>query len=80
MGSSNVILDVMSAAVVGGVSIYGGVGTPLGAAAGAVVITVLNNVLNLLRVDFFPAQVIKGVIVIAFVAFDSLGRDKRRSS
>jgi ribose/xylose/arabinose/galactoside ABC-type transport system permease subunit len=80
MGSSNVILDVMSAAVVGGVSIYGGVGSPMGAALGAVAITILNNVLNLLRVDFFPAQVIKGVIVIAFVALDSIRRsgDGRR--
>jgi ribose transport system permease protein len=78
MGASNVILDVMSASVVGGVSIYGGVGSPLGAAIGAVVITILNNVLNLLRVDFFPAQVIKGVIVIAFVALDSLRRAGNR--
>ncbi|MBI9105284.1 MAG: ABC transporter permease [Spirochaetales bacterium] len=76
MGSSNVILDVMSAAVVGGVSIYGGVGSPLGAALGAVIITVLNNVLNLLRVDFFPAQVIKGVLIIVFVALDSFRRKK----
>jgi ribose transport system permease protein len=78
MGSSNVILDVMSAAVVGGVSIYGGVGSPLGAALGAVVITILNNLLNLFRVDFFPAQVIKGVIVITFVALDSLRRSGRK--
>lgn len=76
MGSSNVILDVMSAAVVGGVSIYGGIGSPLGAALGAVLITVLNNVLNLLRVDFFPSQVIKGVLIIVFVALDSLRRKK----
>ena len=74
MGSSNVILDVMSASVVGGVSIYGGIGSPLGAAIGAVIITVLNNVLNLLQVDFFPAQVFKGVIIITFVALDSLRR------
>lgn len=76
MGSSNVILDVMSAAVVGGVSIYGGVGSPLGAALGAIIITVLNNILNLLRVDFFPGQVIKGALIIIFVALDSLRRKK----
>jgi len=74
MGSSNVILDVMSASVVGGVSIYGGIGSPLGAALGAVIITILNNILNLMQVDFFPAQVIKGVIVITFVALDSIRR------
>lgn len=77
MGTSNVVLDVMSASVVGGVSIYGGVGSPLGAAFGALVITILNNILNLLRIDFFPAQVIKGVIVIAFVALDSMRRKGR---
>ncbi len=74
MGSSNVILDVMSASVVGGVSIYGGIGSPLGAALGAVIITILNNILNLMQVDFFPAQVIKGLLIIAFVALDSIRR------
>jgi len=74
MGSSNVILDVMSASVVGGVSIYGGIGSTLGAALGAIIITILNNILNLMQVDFFPAQVIKGVIVITFVALDSVRR------
>jgi ribose transport system permease protein len=74
MGSSNVILDVMSASVVGGVSIYGGIGSPLGAALGAIIITVLNNILNLMQVDFFPAQVIKGFLIIAFVAMDSIRR------
>ncbi len=74
MGTSNVVLDIMSASVVGGVSIYGGVGSPFGAALGALIITVLNNSLNLLKVDFFPAQVIKGVIIIAFVAMDSIRR------
>jgi ribose/xylose/arabinose/galactoside ABC-type transport system permease subunit len=72
MGDSNVVLDVMSAAVIGGVSIYGGIGSPVGAVFGALFITVLNNSLNLLRVEFFPALVIKGCLIIAFVAFDSL--------
>ncbi|MDD5368993.1 MAG: ABC transporter permease [Anaerolineaceae bacterium] len=72
MGDSNVVLDVMSAAVIGGVSIYGGVGSPVGAALGALFIVILNNSLNLLRVEFFPALIIKGCLIIAFVAFDSI--------
>ncbi len=72
MGDSNVVMDVMGAAVIGGVSIYGGVGSPMGAAFGALFITILNNSLNLLRVEFFPALIIKGCLIIAFVAFDSL--------
>jgi ribose/xylose/arabinose/galactoside ABC-type transport system permease subunit len=70
MGASEVVLDVMSAAVVGGVSIYGGVGSPVGAVFGAIFMTILNNSLNLAQVEFFPSLIIKGVIIIAFVAVD----------
>ena len=42
------VLDVVASAVIGGVSIYGGGGTVLGAAVGAMFITVVGNGLNLL--------------------------------
>src|SRR3972149_336004 len=39
MGEEGVVLDIVSSAVIGGVSIYGGVGSPLGAVVGALFIT-----------------------------------------
>lgn len=72
MGNDGVVLDIVSSAVVGGVSIYGGVGSPLGAVLGAIFITVISNSMNMMQVSFFAGLVIKGIVIIAFVAFDSL--------
>lgn len=74
MGTDGVVLDVVSSAVVGGVSIYGGVGGPLGAVLGAIFITVISNSMNMMQVSFFTSLIVKGAVIIAFVAFDSLRR------
>lgn len=70
MGSDGVVLDIVSACVVGGVSIYGGVGRIAGALFGALLITVLSNAMNLIGVSFYLSLVVKGVVIIAFVAAD----------
>lgn len=74
MGNDAVVLDVVSAVVVGGVSIYGGVGGPLGAVLGTLLITVIGNALNMLGVSFYVTLIIKGLAILAFVALDGLLR------
>jgi ribose transport system permease protein len=74
IGVDSVVLDIVSSAVVGGVSIYGGIGGPLGAVLGAIFITVISNSMNMLQVSFFTSLIVKGDLIIAFVAFDSLSR------
>ena len=74
MGNDGVVLDVVSSAVVGGVSIYGGVGSPLGAVLGAIIITMISNSMNMMQVSFFTSLIVKGIVIIAFVALDSLRR------
>ncbi|MFM0740174.1 ABC transporter permease [Paraburkholderia xenovorans] len=75
MGNDGVVLDIVSACVVGGVSIYGGSGRIAGAMLGALLITVLSNAMNLIGVSFYLSLVIKGVVIIAFIA-----ADKRKES
>jgi len=72
LGNDGVVLDIVSSAVVGGVSIYGGVGSPLGAVLGAIFMTVISNSMNMMQVSFFTGLIIKGVVIITFVAIDSL--------
>jgi ribose transport system permease protein len=74
MGTDAIVLDVMSSAVVGGVSIYGGVGGPLGAVLGAIFITIISNSMNMMQVSFFTSLIVKGFVIIGFVAIDSLRR------
>ena len=71
IGREGIILDVISSAVVGGVSILGGVGSALGAVIGAIIITLISNVMNLMHVSYYLTLVAKGFIVLAIVAISS---------
>jgi ribose/xylose/arabinose/galactoside ABC-type transport system permease subunit len=72
LASPSMVLDVVSACVIGGVSIYGGAGRVWGAVFGALLITLLNNALNAAEVSLYVNQMARGAIIVAFVAFDRL--------
>jgi len=78
MGAEGVVLNVIASAVVGGVSIYGGVGSPLGAVAGAILISFISNIMNLMRVTYYMTLVIKGCIIVGVIALYSLYRRTER--
>jgi rhamnose transport system permease protein len=65
-------LDVVAAAVVGGVAIFGGSGTVVGAAIGAMLLTTITSSLTALRVDKFWQQAIVGVLILAAIIIDRL--------
>lgn len=60
-------LDAISAVIVGGTSMSGGKGSILGTVLGALIIAVMNNLLNLLGVPPFLREAFKGLIVILAV-------------
>jgi ribose transport system permease protein len=68
-------LDAITAAVIGGASLFGGRGTILGTVIGSFVITVLVTGLILIGVQPFWQQVAVGAILIFAVAVDQL-RDR----
>jgi ribose/xylose/arabinose/galactoside ABC-type transport system permease subunit len=72
MGSDVVFLDVVASAVIGGVSIYGGRGSIIGAAVGAVFITVVGNGMDMLGFDYFTATALKGVIILLALLIDAI--------
>jgi ribose transport system permease protein len=74
MASDSLLLDIISACVIGRVSIYGGVGSPLMAAIGALVVTIITNAMNQFGVSYFASLVIKGVIILVLVYLDNLAR------
>ena len=71
-------LDVISAAVIGGTSFAGGIGTIPGAVLGAVVMQSLRSGMVLLRVDSPVQDIAVGVVLVAAVGLDSFLR--RRST
>ncbi len=60
-------LDAIAAVVVGGTSLFGGVGGVVGTVLGALIIGVLSNVLNLVGVSPFAQPLAKGALIIAAV-------------
>jgi rhamnose transport system permease protein len=65
-------LDVVAAAVVGGVAIFGGSGTVAGAALGALLLTTITSSLTALRVDKFWQQAIVGILILTAIVIDRL--------
>jgi ribose transport system permease protein len=65
-------LNVVAAAVIGGVSLQGGRGTVAGAVLGAIIIGVLNNALVLLNVPSYWQQAFIGGIILLAALVDRL--------
>jgi rhamnose transport system permease protein len=63
-------LNVIAAVVVGGVAIFGGSGTVVGAALGAVLLNTINQALVASRISAFWNQAIAGALLLAAIAFD----------
>lgn len=76
--SQGFALDVISACVLGGVSLAGGVGTMAGVVVGVLMMGTVQNALNLLQVQTFYQYVVRGVILLLAVLFD-LYRRRRMS-
>jgi ribose transport system permease protein len=68
--------DVLTACVLGGVSVTGGFGKISNVVAGVLILGVLSNGLVLLNVTQFTQMVIKGSVLMLAVAFDCLQRRK----
>jgi inositol transport system permease protein len=70
-------LDAIAAAVIGGTSLSGGIGTIGGTIIGALIIGVMNNGLDLLNVSSYWQQILKGVIITVAVLIDSRKQKKK---
>jgi rhamnose transport system permease protein len=64
--------QVIAAVVVGGVAIFGGSGTVLGAALGALLLNTINSALVVVNVSSFWSQALAGGLLVGAIAFDRL--------
>ncbi|MEO8022036.1 ABC transporter permease [Polaromonas sp.] len=69
-------LDAIAAAVIGGTSLTGGVGTISGTVIGAFVIGILRNGLNMGGVSAFTQQILIGVVILLTVWIDQMRHRK----
>ncbi len=65
-------LIVITAVVVGGVAIFGGCGSVIGAVLGAILLQTINQALVAARISSFWDQAIAGALLLAAISFDRL--------
>jgi inositol transport system permease protein len=71
-------LTVIASVVIGGTSLFGGVGTIFGTVIGTILIGVLLNGLVLMDVSAYIQQIIIGIIIVLAVAFDTFAKSRQR--
>jgi inositol transport system permease protein len=71
-------LTVIASVVIGGTSLFGGIGTIFGTVIGTILIGVLLNGLQMMNVSSYIQQIIIGVIIVLAVAFDTFAKSRRR--
>lgn len=64
-------LDAIAGAVIGGTALKGGIGTIPGAIVGAVLLATIDNGMSILNISSFLQLVIKGIVLLFALAFDS---------
>ena len=73
-------LNAIAAAVLGGTSMSGGVGTIGGTIVGVLVITVLNDGMIMMGISSFWQMVIKGVVIVLAVVIDLVQKDLQKKA
>jgi D-xylose transport system permease protein len=76
-GGGNLLLEVIAAAVIGGVSLFGGSGRIVAAFYGALVITAIKNGMDLRGLSSGFKFIITGFVLLAAVLIDSISKRRR---
>jgi len=71
-------LNAITAAVIGGTSMAGGTGTIFATLAGALIIGIIDNGMNLLYVPPYWQDIVKGFVVLFAILIDSLRRSRSK--
>lgn len=72
-------MDAIAACFIGGASAYGGTGTVGGAVIGAIFMGVLNNGMSIMGIDANMQKAVKGLVLLAAVAFDVISKKRNKS-
>lgn len=78
-GRGDELFFSIAGAVVGGVSLFGGKGSVVGAMIGATLIATISDLMNVMNVDAYWQPLVIGVIILAGVTFDTLRSSQRLS-
>lgn len=71
---SSLMLQAIAAVVIGGASLAGGTGSAIGAMLGALMITVIQNGVNLIGINSFWQGSVTGMVILAAVLIDRVSK------
>lgn len=71
-------MDVLTAVILGGASLSGGVGSVAGTLIGALTIGIINNGMNLANINSYYQQVVKGVIIVVAVLIKTTQKGRKK--
>ncbi|MBV8578733.1 MAG: ABC transporter permease [Acetobacteraceae bacterium] len=74
---SAMMLQSIAAVVIGGASLFGGTGSAIGALLGALMITVIQNGVNLIGINSFWQGSVTGLVILIAVLVDRVTKAKR---
>jgi D-xylose transport system permease protein len=80
VGGGNLLLNVIAAAVIGGTSLFGGVGFVMSALLGALIIASVENGMGLLGLPSGVKFVVNGLVLLIAVVIDAITRRRREQS
>lgn len=75
--AGTLMLDSVAAVVIGGIALRGGLGSPIGAIAGAIVLLLLTALLFFAGIPPMYRTLAQGLIVIAALALSAMGKQRR---
>ena len=67
-------LQAIAAVILGGTSIYGGVGAVWRSVAGVLLLALINNGFNILNADPFYRDLTTGLVILGAVSISAAGR------
>ena len=73
-------LDAIAACFIGGASATGGIGTVMGAIIGGFIMGILNNGMSIMGISVFWQQIVKGLVLLAAIAFDVYSKSKVKTA
>lgn len=65
-------MNAIASSVIGGVSLTGGIGSPLGALIGAAIISIIQNAIVLFGVNMYVQSAVSGVVTVLAISFSSI--------
>jgi ribose transport system permease protein len=76
MGGGDYTFEIITAAVVGGASLFGGVGSVAGSVFGVLIIKVIENCINLAKVSYYIYQAVQGLVILFAIIFENIKNRK----